>query len=251
MNSENLDKRRKALTNFINTKGVVSFADIKSQFPGISEVTLRKDLKALDAKKTIIRTHGGAKSMPLGLTYFYRTSVNQKLKEEIANKAVSLLKPGMTVFITAGTTCAEFAHHIPDIPLYIYSDGLYTITNMPASSNIHVELFGGAVDLKDMRIEGLSVLDKLQQTHFSYAFIGASGFNLTHGFSYYTPMTAATLNRAAMCADKVAVLLDSSKINDSFTSFNLPLSSVDVIVSDSNIDKGLVSKLNNMGIMVL
>ena len=60
-----MEMRRNAIAELVNKHGTVSFSQIKEQFPNVSEMTLRTDLKALDAAKEIVRIHGGAKSVQL------------------------------------------------------------------------------------------------------------------------------------------------------------------------------------------
>ena len=62
---DTMEMRRNAIAELVNKHGTVSFAQIKEQFPQVSEMTLRTDLKALDAAKEIVRIHGGAKSVQL------------------------------------------------------------------------------------------------------------------------------------------------------------------------------------------
>ena len=86
-----MEMRRNAIAELVNKHGTVSFSQIKEQFPNVSEMTLRTDLKALDAAKEIVRIHGGAKSVQLVIgtdDYLTRRSVrNIQAKQEIAKKA--------------------------------------------------------------------------------------------------------------------------------------------------------------------
>ena len=73
-----MEMRRNAIAELVNKHGTVSFSQIKEQFPNVSEMTLRTDLKALDAAKEIVRIHGGAKSVQLVIgtdDYLTRRSV--------------------------------------------------------------------------------------------------------------------------------------------------------------------------------
>ena len=60
---DSMEARRNAIVELINEKGTVSFSQIKEAFPGVSEMTLRTDLKLLDEARRILRIHGGAKSV--------------------------------------------------------------------------------------------------------------------------------------------------------------------------------------------
>ena len=92
-----MEMRRNAIAELVNKHGTVSFSQIKEQFPNVSEMTLRTDLKALDAAKEIVRIHGGAKSVQLVIgtdDYLTRRSVrNIQAKQEIAKKAKQLILP--------------------------------------------------------------------------------------------------------------------------------------------------------------
>ena len=61
---DSMEMRRDAIVQLINEKGTVSFSQIKQEFPNVSEMTLRTDLKLLDEAKRILRVHGGAKFCP-------------------------------------------------------------------------------------------------------------------------------------------------------------------------------------------
>lgn len=248
--SSSIDLRRAAILKMVNEQGSLNLSEIRAAFPGVSDVTLRKDLQFLDDSQQAIRTHGGIKSMPSALNYFYRANVNRELKKEIAAKAVTLIQPGDSVFLSAGTSCAELARCLPSFPLKLCSDGVYTVSNIATMPNISVELLGGDVDLNIMRIEGISALNRLENLHFSIAFVGALAVNLDYGFLHNSAMTVALLEKVVERTDKVVALIDHTKITNSFSNYILPLSTVDVIVSDSKFPKDAAEKLRSKGIEV-
>ena len=88
---DSMEMRRDAIVQLINEMGTVSFAQIKKEFPNVSEMTLRTDLKILDEEKKILRVHGGAKSVQVIIgtdDFLNRKSVrNIAEKQEIAKKA--------------------------------------------------------------------------------------------------------------------------------------------------------------------
>ena len=165
--AKNIDLRRQAILDLVNKYGTLDFQQLRNAFPGVSDVTLRKDLQYLDDTQQATRTHGGVRSIPSALNYFYRANVNTEKKRAIAAKAVSLIRPGTSIFISAGSTCAELARCLPVFPLKVCSDGICTISNISALPNISVELLGGDVDLNIMRVEGISVLNRLDALHYA------------------------------------------------------------------------------------
>ena len=58
-----MEQRRSQIVELVNSRGSISFAQLKEAFPSVSEMTLRTDLKALDQARRVVRVHGGVKSV--------------------------------------------------------------------------------------------------------------------------------------------------------------------------------------------
>ena len=244
-------ERRNTILNMVNKYGTLDFPQLRDAFPDVSDVTLRKDLQYLDSTKQAIRTHGGIKSIPSALNYIYRANVNQDKKQAIAVKAARLIQPGDSVFLSAGTSCAELARCLPVFPLKVCSDGICTISNISALPNISVELLGGDVDLNIMRVEGISVLNRLEALHLSLAFMSAMCMNPDYGFAHNSALTVAILEKVIEHSDQVVVLLDSTKVSDAFYPYTISLSSIDMIVTDKDFPQDVADGLRDRGIKVL
>lgn len=247
----NIEKRRQTIFEMVNQMGSVSLSQLKEYFPEVSEVTLRKDLQYLDENQQIIRIHGGAKALPHALSFLYRSGINLEEKGMIAAKAAELIRPNSSLFITAGSTCVELARRLPDVPLYVFTDGMTTAISVPNRPDTTVEVLGGELDLNLMRISGLSVIQGLEPMHFNYAFIGTPAFHPDHGFSYPSAMTVAALSKAIERADQVIMLMDSSKVNYALMPRSIPLEKIDILVSDGKLEPEIVEKIEAKGVQVL
>ena len=168
-------------------------------------------------------------------------------KKMIAAKAAELIQPGESIFVSAGTTCAELARCLPVFPLKVCSDGICTVSNISSLPNISVELLGGDVDLNIMRVEGISVLNRLDSLHFSKAFMSAMCLNPDYGFAHNSALTVAILEKVIQHSDQTLVLLDSTKISDSFYPYTLSLSSVNTIVTDTAFPRETADSLRSKG----
>ena len=60
-----MEQRRSQIVELVNSRGSISFAQLKEAFPSVSEMTLRTDLKALDQARRVVRVHGGVKSVAM------------------------------------------------------------------------------------------------------------------------------------------------------------------------------------------
>lgn len=246
-----IDMRRKTILNMVNEFGTIDFSQLRDAFPNISDVTLRKDLEFLDKTQQAVRIHGGLKSIPSALNYYYRANVNHDKKKEIGIKASKLIQHGDSIFISAGSTCAELARHLPVFPIKVCSDGIYTVSNIAALPNISVDLLGGDVDLNIMRVEGISTINSLENRHFDISFIGALNSNIDFGFSHNNAMTVAILNKIIEKSNKVVVLMDSTKISSTPLKYTIPFSSIDILVSDENLPTLFSTFLTELGITIL
>ncbi|MEA5151095.1 MAG: DeoR/GlpR family DNA-binding transcription regulator [Oscillospiraceae bacterium] len=248
---KSIEKRREEILSLVNKDGTLDFAQLRKAFPDISDVTLRKDMQYLDDSQQAIRTHGGIKSIPSALNYYYRSNVNRGLKKAIAIKAAGLIRPGDSIFLSAGTTCAEMARYLPVFPLKVCSDGVYTVSNISMLPNMSVQLIGGDVDLNIMRVEGISALNYLDSCHFTMAFVGALSVNPDYGFAHNSAMTTAILAKVIQHSDRTAVLADSTKVTDSFSPYTIPFSSVDMLVTDDELPPEKAELLRAKGIAVI
>lgn len=246
-----IDERRRAILSMVNESGSLELSQLREAFPGVSDVTLRKDLQYLDDTQQAIRTHGGVKSIPSALNYYYRANVNHDKKKAIAVKAARLINEGDSIFISAGTTCAELARCLPDIPLKICSDGVYTVSNIAAMSNVTVELLGGEVDLNIMRVEGIYTLNRLERHHFTTAFLGAMCLNPDYGFSHNSSMTATILEKVIERSERSVVLLDSTKVSRTTLQHTIPLNIVDTLVTDDEFPAETAAILRERGLEVI
>lgn len=247
----NIVQRRQTIFDMVNQMGFVKLSQLKEYFPEVSEVTLRKDLQYLDENQQIIRVHGGAKALPHALSFLYRSGIYQEEKSLIAAKAAELITPGSSIFISAGSTCVELAKRLPDMPLYVTTDGMTTAISVPNRPDTTVEVLGGELDMNLMRISGLSVLQGMESMHFNCAFIGTPGFHPDYGFSYPSAMTVAALSKAIERADKVIMLMDSSKVNYILMPRSIPIEKIDILVSDGKLKPEIVQVLESKGVQVL
>ena len=147
---DSMDTRRKQIVDLVNQNGYVRFVQFGENFPQVSEMTLRTDLKVLDQEKKIVRIHGGAKSVELVIgtdDYLNRRAVrNLEEKETIAGKAVQLIKPDTALFLDSGSTTTALAHRFPNQSNLIYTTGLSCATELANLSEPTVLIPGGKLN---------------------------------------------------------------------------------------------------------
>ena len=251
---ETMEQRRSAIVELVTAKGSVSFAQLKAAFPQVSDMTLRTDLKALDAARRLVRVHGGAKSVEVVVgtddLLGRRPARNAEAKQRIAQKAVGLLQPNTTLFLDSGSTATAVARAIPDEPYLIYTSGLSCAMELARLTVPRVFLPGGALNRYSMSVCGVQSIQDIQRVNFDLMLLGVTCYSAEAGFSCGVE-EESQLKRAVMRrADRVAVLLDSGKLGlkSSFTICGLQ--DVDIILSDGSLPEEFLTECRRHGVTV-
>ena len=165
---DSMELRRNAIVSLINERGSVSFGDLKESFPQVSEMTLRTDLKALDKAGSIVRIHGGAKSVGTVQSVISkddflnkRSILNIDEKQIIAQKAIQLLQPEETIFLDSGSTATMMAAAIPDESRLIYTSGLTCAIELANLAQPRICLPGGVLNRYSHSVCGVSAIREL------------------------------------------------------------------------------------------
>ncbi|MEN6479801.1 MAG: DeoR/GlpR family DNA-binding transcription regulator, partial [Anaerolineales bacterium] len=107
-------QRRQLILQTLLQDEAVQVAALAERF-GVSEVTIRRDLAALDGQNGLRRIRGGALLTPPNLhepSLKEREVVNREAKQRIGQAAAALVKDGDTIIIAGGTTTAELAKRL-------------------------------------------------------------------------------------------------------------------------------------------
>jgi DeoR/GlpR family transcriptional regulator of sugar metabolism len=109
-----LKKERQAfIVHNVNLHNRILSSDLSASI-NVSEDTVRRDLQELSDNGKIIKVHGGALSKSFHSTFNSAKVYALERKKVIAQKAASLIKDGMFVMTTGGTTIIELAKALPE-----------------------------------------------------------------------------------------------------------------------------------------
>ncbi|MCD8300220.1 MAG: DeoR/GlpR family DNA-binding transcription regulator [Clostridiales bacterium] len=252
---DTMEIRRDAIAQLVNDRGTVSFTQLKEEFPNVSEMTLRTDLKYLDEARRILRIHGGAKSVQTVIgpdDLLSRKFVrNISEKQLIAEKARSLLKEDSTFYLDSGSTTTMFARAIPDQSFIIYTTGLSCATVLAELEKPTVMLPGGTLNRFSHSIYGVSTIKELESVYFDQAFMGVTGYNDRTGFACGISDEAVLKQAAMRQAEQVIVLMDSSKLEEKSSFHIADLSEADIIVSDGKLPDAFLRECEKQGVRVI
>ena len=248
-------ERYDMIEKIVNEAGSVSVATLKKHFPDISDMTLRRDLEALNKAERVIRIHGGARSIQSTIgaedSYLTRAAVRTESKRQIARRAAELLRENTAVFIDSGTTITEFCRQVPDGRYLIYTSGLYCALELRRLQLPEVYLLGGQLSRTSLAVNGADAISCIENVHFMQAFLGSSGYDEACGFTCENAEDARLKREVIRRSEHTVILMDSSKVGRVSTyTFAWP-ADVDVVIGDGETDAETVRSFQQAGIEFL
>ncbi|MGJ9372302.1 DeoR/GlpR family DNA-binding transcription regulator [Nesterenkonia sp. CF4.4] len=255
-------QRRAGIVSMLDASGAVSVNELASHFE-VSDMTIRRDLDNLAAQGLIDKVHGGAvtpaetaASQPRRTEepgFQAKSAQRRAEKQTIAVEAATLVQPGMSIGLSAGTTTWALAHRLVEIA------ELTVVTNSPriaeifhrsaeqptaerASAGQTVILTGGVRTPSDALVGPLAN-QALRSLHLDLVFLGAHGFALDAGFT--TPnLEEAETNRTWLgTAPRAVVLADHSKWNTTALGTFAELAQIHTLITDTGIDDAAADAL--------
>lgn len=246
-------ERRQLIVKEARKQGRVDAAELAAA-AGVSTETVRRDLMFLEQQNLLRRVHGGA--IPVELTtpvpdVSARTDIMAGAKRAIGRLAATQLPEKGTILIDAGTTTAQLAASIPqNRELTIITNAIPIAEAMVKQPLLSVHLLGGRLRPTTLATVDHWALEQLESIDVDVAFMGTYGVSLTRGFSTPDSFEAAVKRAMVKCAQKVVVLADHTKLDQSFMSVFAPLEQIDVLITDAGALPRHVSALRSAGLHV-
>lgn len=219
---------------------------------GVSQVTVRKDLDAMEAQGLITREHGFA---VLSSTDDIkgRLAWHYEEKRKIACLAADLVKDGDTIMIESGSCCALLAKALTEIRkgVTIITNSAFIADYIRRESDFQIVLLGGIYQQDAKVMVGPMVRQCAENFWVDRFFIGVDGWSARTGFTNQDQMRAQAVRDMARQADQVIVLTESDKFTRHGT---VPLNlkdRVSTVITDQSIGEDVRQELNQQGIEVI
>lgn len=220
----------------------------------VSSVTIRKDLKLLEDKNLLYRTHGG---VTLNNPYAADRPVNEKEKIRsnekmlIGQAAANLIEPDDCIMIASGTTVLALARQIhPKGNLTVITAALNVALELIHHPQIEVIQLGGMVRKSSSSTTGPYAEKVLDDFSCNKLFLGVDGIDVEFGLTTTNALEAHLNRKMIAAAQKTIVLADSSKFGKRGFGRICGPEEVDQIITDSGISDHMAKTLRGMGIEV-
>jgi DeoR family transcriptional regulator of aga operon len=222
---------------------------------GVSEMTIRRDLSALEGQSHIQRTHGGAmltQRMMLEFDYRERREHNRPLKQAIAAAARKLIQPGQRLILDNGTTTLELAALLKDGQnLTVITPSLAVASELQHAAGVEVILLGGVIRRGSPDLTGPVTEHCLELFAADFAFQGADGIG-ADGSIYNSDLRLAAVDKIMRrVAEKSVVLSDHTKIGTTALACSGTLAEVDVFITNHQAPAAALKRFARLGPQII
>lgn len=179
----------------------------------VSEVTIRRDLAALEKQGLVARIRGGAALPTLGIEpmFHQRQKKYTELKRRIAKYAAEQIQSGEVIALDVGTTMAELARELVNkVGITVFTSS-FQVASILAKSNLQVYMIGGLVRKSEMSMVGSIALETIRKFHFDRYYFSVAGISREAGPTDYN-LEEAEVKQAFIPRSKQTIaLVDKTK----------------------------------------
>jgi len=247
---ESLGERQRSILKLLSERGAVSVSDLSHEL-GVSEVTIRSDLAELESKGFLSRSRGGAR-LALHQSILERQERRIEEKNRIARAAAELVRDGDRIMIEAGTTTALLVRHLlgkRDVQVVTNSTLVFAYARLNPA--LQIIMTGGEFRRETESMVGPVALRTIAGLNVRIAFVGTDGFSLERGMTTHLVEGGEIVKAMSERADETWLLADSAKYGKSGFVSVLPLSDIDGIITDTELDSGAARAIEESSLKLL
>jgi DeoR/GlpR family transcriptional regulator of sugar metabolism len=240
-------ERRNKIMSHINSSKSILVQEISDLF-GVTEETIRRDLKILESSGLIIRTHGGAvlaDDPKVETPIEIRQGINAAGKNSIGLKASKYVNEGDTIILDASTSSLFVAKHIKDIKgLTVITNSQKILTELSNVDDIKLISTGGILRQKSLSYVGRSALNSIEYYHANKVFFSTKGFNPDRGLTDSNEQESDVRKKMLESSEQIIYLCDYTKFDKVGFITTASVADIDIIITDVAFTKEWESKLS-------
>jgi DeoR/GlpR family transcriptional regulator of sugar metabolism len=228
-------ERRQAILARVERDGRVVASELVASL-GVSEDTVRRDLRDLAEQGLLHRVHGGAlASAPTAGSFTHRLEVSHEEKAALAEAALPLLVGARVIVLDGGTTTLELARRLP-----LLYDGIVVTNSPPIASALsehpkaEVMLVGGRL-LKDAQVAvGAGAVEAFNTVRADISVLGICSLHPDIGVTTLDDEEAYVKRAMVASAGEVIALATADKLRTASPWVVAQLADIDHLVTDGS-----------------
>jgi DeoR/GlpR family transcriptional regulator of sugar metabolism len=245
-------QRKKAILELLTRDGQVLAAPLAATF-GVSEDTIRRDLREMAADGLLQRVHGGALPASSAVAPFSTRRTLESLgKSAIGMAAAAMIVPGQIVMIDGGTTSAELVRHLPsNLVATVVTHSPTVAVALVDHPSIEVIMIGGRLYKHSIVNVGAAAIEAISHIHADIYFMGVTGVHPTAGLSTGDLEEAYVKRALAARSAETVVLASMDKLNAASAYSIGDVTLAQTVVVERSTDSAFTEALEAAGVSVV
>ena len=244
-------ERQSFILRQVNIHNKVLSSDLSIEMK-VSEDTIRRDLNELSDDGKILKVHGGALSKSFHLSISPGNVYSLDSKKIIAQKAISLIKDGMFVLTTGGTTIIELAKALPaELSATFITGSIPAAHEYTHHPNIELIFIGDKVSKVSQITVGGEAISKIRQIKADLCILGTNALNTLNGLTDNDWDVVQVKKAMIESSDKVVSLSISEKLNTSQRIKVCDLKEIDILITELQPSHEMLVEYKKTGLEIL
>lgn len=220
---------------------------------GLSEDTIRRDLRELAASGQLQRVHGGAlPASPAVVNLAGRQTQSQAEKIAIGRAAAAMVRTGQIVFIDGGTTCVHMARQLSlRLNATVVTHSPSVAVELVNHASISVILLGGNLFKHSMVTLGAATIEAIVRIRADAYFMGVTGVHIDAGLSTGDDEEAHVKRALMQQAAETIVLASPEKFGVASAYRIAPIDAASSIVTVRAVDAKQVARFAKKSITII
>ncbi len=244
-------ERKQFLLDVLKTAGRIEAKAVAAQL-GLSDDTIRRDLRELAAAGKLQRVHGGAlPKSPADADLATRQTIASTSKQQIGKTAAALIQPDQVVIVDGGTTALQLIAHLPT------NQSNTIVTHSPSIAvalepftSINVIVIGGTLFRHSMVNVGAAAVEAASHIRADIFFMGVTGVDAEAGLSTGDLEEAHVKRALSQRAADTIVLASAEKHGVASPYVVMPLASASGIVLEKGTPAAFRTQMRKSGLDV-
>jgi DeoR/GlpR family transcriptional regulator of sugar metabolism len=244
-------QRRQIILDRLKAHGQVSVTDLSAEW-GVSEDTVRRDLRDLADEGLVQRVHGGAlPAAPAAADYGVRETLSSDVKRALGRAAAALIRPGQLVAVDGGTSTLELVRALPaDLTCTIVTHSPLIAAELRHKPRVEVLLVGGRLFRHSMVAVGSETVDAIGRLKTDLFFLGATGLRPDTGATTGDWEEAAIKRAFCRAAAETVLMVSPEKWGAASPYQIVPAAELSTLVV-AGADESVLSPFRSLGLTIV
>lgn len=246
----NVQARREQIQAAVTEADSISVQALADQFE-VSDITLRRDLKALTEMGKVNWHHGVVDKVDQASPSPTSHSGIEKIKDSIAAAVPSFITENSTLFVNSSSLCWRAINQLATLPLTIITNNIHA-TECVRHPETSIILTGGEIRYPKESMVGTVAIQLLQTMQSDFTLIGCDGITVDGGVSTQN-INESQVNATMIdhTKQRVICVADYRKVGVASNYHVADLDAVDVLITDHFANEKVIREFRRRGVEVV